>query len=113
MAIEPTHFAGTAVEKAFKEHISEEQLRSIAAKTMVIVGDADAVRPEHALAMFKLRGGGDERAAASGMLQQVPAARLVMLAATSHVGIAGESAVLAPMVTAFLDDVPPTTPDLF
>jgi pimeloyl-ACP methyl ester carboxylesterase len=129
-------FAGTPVEKAFKEHtpdaaafdaylekmkvlniddqnITDEQMRSISAKTMVIVGDADGVKPEHALAMFKLRGGGDEEAAASGMLQTAPAARLVILPATSHVGISGESAVLAPMVRAFLDDVTPATPDLF
>ena len=82
-------FAGTPVEKAFKEHtpdprhttptsqkmkrlnaddqnISDEEMRSISAKTMVIVGDADGVKPEHALAMFKLRGGGDEEAAAGG-----------------------------------------------
>jgi pimeloyl-ACP methyl ester carboxylesterase len=129
-------FAGTSVEKAFKEHtagaaafdayfekmkvlsiddqnISDEQMRSISAKTMVIAGDADAVKPEHALAMFKLRGGGDEDAAASGTLQKAPAARLVILPATSHVGIFGESAVLVPMVSAFLDDVTPATPDLF
>jgi hypothetical protein len=37
----------------------------------------------------------------------------VILPAMSHVGISGESAVLAPMVTAFLDDVPPPTPELF
>ena len=131
-----TTFAGTPVEKAFKEHtpdarafdaylekmkvlniddqnISDAQMRSISAKTMVIVGDADGVKPEHALAMFKLRGGGDEEAAASGVLQKAPAARLVILAATSHVGISGESAVLVPMVNAFLDDVAPVTPDLF
>jgi pimeloyl-ACP methyl ester carboxylesterase len=131
-----TAFAGTPVEKAFKEHtpnaaafdaylekmkvlsiddqdISDAQLRSISARTMVIIGDADAVKPEHALAMFKLRGGGDEEAAASGMLQKAPAARLVILPATSHVGIAGESAMLVPMVSAFLDDVTPATPDLF
>jgi pimeloyl-ACP methyl ester carboxylesterase len=129
-------FAGTPVEKAFKEHtpdatafdtyiekmkvlsiddqnISDAEMRSISAQTMVIVGDADAVKPEHALAMFKLRGGGDEEAAGSGTLQKVPAARLVILPATSHVGIAGESAVLVPMVSAFLDDVMPATPDLF
>ncbi len=61
-------FAGTSVEKAFKEHtpdakafdaylekmkelnindqnISDEEMRSISAKTMVIVGDADGVKP--------------------------------------------------------------------
>jgi hypothetical protein len=31
----------------------------------------------------------------------------------SHVGISGESAVLVPMLSAFLHDVTPTTPDLF
>ena len=129
-------FAGTPVEKAFKQHtpdaeafdaylekmkvlnvddqnISDAQMRSISAKTMVVVGDADGVKPEHALAMFEPRGGGDEEAAASGMLQKVPAARLVILPATSHIGISGETAVLVPMVSAFLDDVPPATPDLF
>jgi pimeloyl-ACP methyl ester carboxylesterase len=129
-------FAGTPVEKAFKQHtpdakafdaylekmkelnindqnISDEQMRSISAKTMVIVGDADGVKPEHALAMFKLRGGGDEEAAASGVLQKVPAARLVVLPAMSHIGLSGESEMLVPMVSAFLDDVPPKTPELF
>jgi len=129
-------FVGTSVEAAFKEHtpdakafdtyvrkmkrlniddqnISDEEMRSISAPTMVIVGDADGVKPEHALAMFKLCGGGDEEAAASGVLQAVPSARLVVLPAMSHVGLSGESEVLVPMVTAFLDDVPPKTPELF
>jgi pimeloyl-ACP methyl ester carboxylesterase len=130
------NFAGTPVETAFMENtpdadafhaylekmkvlniddqnISDEQMRSISAQTMVIVGDADGVKLEHALAMFKLCGGGDEEAAASGVLQKIPAARLVILPATSHIGISGETAVLVPMVSAFLDDVPPTTPELF
>ena len=129
-------FAGTAIETAFREHtpdaaafdayvarmkvlnvedqaITDAQMRSITAPTMVVVGDADGVRPEHAVEMFALRGGGDVEAAASGMLQAAPAARLVVLPAMSHVGISGATEVLAPMVTAFLDDVVPTTPDLF
>ncbi len=90
-------FAGTPVEKAFKEHtpdpkaydaylekmkhlnvndqnISDEEMRSISAKTMVIVGDADGVKLEHALAMFKLRGGGDAEAAANGSVAESSAA---------------------------------------
>ena len=129
-------FVGTPVETAFMAHtpdasaftayvdkmrvlnhddqnISDASMRSIAAKTMVIVGDADGVTPEHALAMFALRGGGDAEAAATGLLNAVPAARLVILPATSHVGMSGRSNVLAPMVAEFLDDVPPTTPELF
>ena len=129
-------FASTPVEKAFKDHtpdveafdtyiekmkilnindqnISDADMRSISAKTMVIVGDADGVKPEHALEMFKLRGGGDEGAASSGALQDVPAARLAVLPAMSHIGVSGESGLLAPLVSAFLDDVTPQTPQLF
>jgi pimeloyl-ACP methyl ester carboxylesterase len=129
-------FAGTPVEKAFEDHtpddeafdaylekmkalnindqnITDDEMRSISAQTMVIVGDADGVKPEHALAMFKLRGGGDEAAAASGVLEEVPAARLVVLPAMSHVGLSGAYHLLVPMVTAFLDDVAPKTPQLF
>ena len=129
-------FVGTAVETAFKEHtpdakafdaylekmkalnindqnISDEEMRSISAKTMVIVGDADGVTLEHALAMFKLRGGGDEEAAASGLLQKVPDARLVVLPAMSHIGLSGESELLVPLVSRFLDDMAPKIPELF
>lgn len=129
-------FAGTPVEASFKKHtpddaafgaylekmkalnvndqnISDEEMRSIPAKTMVIVGDADGVKLEHAVRMFELRGGGDEQAAATGVLQDVPAARLVVLPATSHIGVFGQVEVLTPLITAFLDDVPPVTPQLF
>jgi pimeloyl-ACP methyl ester carboxylesterase len=127
-----TPWAGTSVEKAFMAHtpdaaafdaylekmrvfgnddqnISDAEMRSISAKTMVIAGDADDVKPEHTLAMFKLRGGDADAATSWG---GVPAARLVILP-TTHVGIFWQSAVLVPMVSAFLDDVTPTTPDLF
>lgn len=95
------------------QQITEEQMRAIPAKTMVIVGDADSVVLEHALAMFRLRGGADDGAAKTGVLQSVPQARLVVLPATSHIGISGQADVLVPLVTAFLDDVPPVTPELF
>ncbi|WP_062988022.1 alpha/beta fold hydrolase [Nocardia anaemiae] len=127
-----TQWAGTSVEKAFMAHtpdaaafeaylekmrifgnneqnISDAEMRSISANTMVIAGDTDDVKPEHTLAMFKLRGG-DADAAMSRV--GAPAARLVILP-TTHVGIFWESAVLAPMVSAFLDDVTPPVPDFF
>jgi pimeloyl-ACP methyl ester carboxylesterase len=126
-------FAGSPIEAAFKKHapdpkafeayvekmkvlninypnITDAQMRAIPAKTMVIVGDADAVKLEHAVAMFKLRGGGDEQAAATGTVTKLPTARLVILPATSHIAISGEAKVLEPMVTRFLDDAPPANP---
>lgn len=95
------------------QHISEDQMRAIPARTMVIVGDADGVTLEHALEMFRMRGGGDEEAAASGVLRGAPAARLAVLPAMSHIGISGQVELLVPMITAFLDDVVPETPELF
>jgi pimeloyl-ACP methyl ester carboxylesterase len=92
------------------QNISDAQMRSIQARTMIVVGDADGVKPEHAVAMFKLRGGGDEEAAATGAISTVPQARLVILPATSHISIFGAVQVLEPMITAFLDDVPPANP---
>jgi pimeloyl-ACP methyl ester carboxylesterase len=129
-------FADTPVSEAFRQHtadpeafdayiekmkvlgiedqnISDAEMRSIQARTMVIAGDADAVRPEHALAMFKLRGGGDEEVAAAGEITEVPRARLVILPATSHISISKAVPVLEPMITAFLDDVPPSNPSLW
>ncbi len=129
-------FTGTPVGDAFRQHttdpaafdayidkmrvlnledqqISDAQMRSIRAKTMVIVGDADGVKPEHAVAMFKLRGGGDEEAAATGTIATVPNARLVILPATSHISISAAVQVLQPMITAFLDDVAPASPSLW
>jgi pimeloyl-ACP methyl ester carboxylesterase len=94
-------------------HISDDQMRSIQARTMVIVGDADGVKPEHAVAMFSLRGGGDEEAAATGAISGVPRARLVILPATSHISIFSEVEVLAPLITRFLDDVPPADPSFW
>jgi pimeloyl-ACP methyl ester carboxylesterase len=129
-------FAGSSIEAAFKAHtpdpkafeayiekmkvlnstdqnITDAQMRAISAKTMIIVGDADGVRPEHAVTMFRLRGGGDEQAAATGMLTKPPAARLMILPATSHIGMAGQAQALEPMVTSFLDDAPPANPPLW
>jgi pimeloyl-ACP methyl ester carboxylesterase len=129
-------FAATPVSEAFRRHtvdpeafvayvekmrvlgiadqnISDAEMHSIQAKTMVVVGDADGVRPEHAIAMFRLRGGGDEQAAATGAITGVPPARLVILPATSHTAIPAAVPVLEPMITEFLDDVPPANPALW
>ena len=135
MGLNAKAFAGTPIEGAFKKHtpdpkafeayvdkmkvlnandqnITDAQMRGLTARTMVIVGDADGVTLEHAVAMFKLRGGGDEEAAVTGTLTKVPAARLVILPATSHIAISGEAKLLESLVTPFLDDARPANPAL-
>lgn len=90
---------------------SDEAIRSIKGKTMIIVGDSDAVQFEHALKLFRLRGGGDKKVLAQGFLSESPRARLAILPATSHIGIMANAAVIGEFVIPFLDDKKPALPD--
>jgi pimeloyl-ACP methyl ester carboxylesterase len=56
---------------------SEAAMRNLAARTMVVVGDADGVQLDHAVKLFVLRGSGDREAAVKGFLADAPRARLV------------------------------------
>jgi pimeloyl-ACP methyl ester carboxylesterase len=131
--ITPEIFAGTPIESGYRSQsptpdkfaqlvanikaidatdfaYSDAQLRAIPGKTMVIIGDADGVKLDHAIHLFKMRGGGDIAAATQGFLSEAPKAQLAILPATSHIGIMGEAPAIAAMVTAFLDDKAPPPP---
>lgn len=75
-----------------------EDIQSIKAPTMLIIGDSDVVRPEHALAMFHLLGGG-----VCGDLRGLPSARLAVLPGTTHVGVIDQTELLLAMIPPFLD----------
>jgi pimeloyl-ACP methyl ester carboxylesterase len=92
---------------------SDEAIRAIKDKTMIIVGDADGVQLDHALKVFKLRGGGDRGAAAQGFLPVAPRARLAILPATSHIGIMANGPLIAELAIPFLDDTKPVVPPGF
>jgi pimeloyl-ACP methyl ester carboxylesterase len=79
-----------------------DDIRGIEAPTMVIIGDSDGVPPEHAVEMFRLRGGG-----VMGDLAGLPPARLAVFPGTTHVGVIGQVDWLASMVPAFLDEPVP------
>ncbi|MBI5304939.1 MAG: alpha/beta fold hydrolase [Chloroflexi bacterium] len=68
--------------------------------TLIVVGDADAIRPAHTIEFFELLGGGKKDAGwdGSGMSN----ARLAILPGTTHYSIVF-SPMLAPTVTSFLD----------
>ena len=64
----------------------EEDLQAIEAPALVIIGDSD-IRPEHAVALFRLLGGG-----VPGDLVGIPRSRLAILPGTTHVGLVTERA---------------------
>jgi pimeloyl-ACP methyl ester carboxylesterase len=74
-----------------------EAISGITAPTMVVIGDSDLVRPEHAVRMFGLLGGG-----VAGDLTGLPDARLAVLPGTTHVGVLERADWLVPMIVEFL-----------
>jgi pimeloyl-ACP methyl ester carboxylesterase len=73
-------------------------IRAIAAPTLIIIGDSDATRPEHAVEMFRLLGGG-----VMGDLAGLPRAQLAIIPGTHHLGMLEHVDWYLPMVNAFLD----------
>jgi pimeloyl-ACP methyl ester carboxylesterase len=81
----------------------EEDIRGIEAPTLIVVGDADAVRLEHAVEMFRLLGGG-----AMGDLTGFSGHQLAVLPGTAHFippgsGVLDRSGWLLAMIIPFLD----------
>ena len=84
----------------------EDDIRGIAAPTLIVLGDSDGVRLEHAVEMFKLRGGG-----VMGDLSGMPESQLAVLPGTSHFvppgsGVLDRADWLLAMIPPFLDPPP-------
>ena len=107
LAPDPDHFPAfvakmtenDSAEFAWPDH----EIRGIAAPTLIVVGDSDGLRLEHAVEFFKLRGGG-----AFGDLSGLPSSQLAILPGTSHFvppgrGMLDRSDWLLAMIPPFLD----------
>lgn len=81
----------------------EEDVRNLQIPVLIIAGDADVVTLEHAVAMFRLLGGGGM----GDMGQPLPASRLAVLPATSHTAVIGQVDLLHPIIEQFLRDEKP------
>ncbi|MFD5177264.1 alpha/beta fold hydrolase [Nocardia sp. NPDC058379] len=79
--------------------VSPDAARTITAPTLTVIGDSDIVRPEHAVEMFRLFGGGIMGDTPAGL----PNAQLAILPGTSHITAPHRPELLLPMIPAFLD----------
>jgi pimeloyl-ACP methyl ester carboxylesterase len=84
------------LDRTFKG-IPPADLAAVTAPTLLIIGDADIVRPEHTVEMFRLLGGG-----VPGDLVPLPPAQLAILPGTSHVGMLEHTDWLHSMISRFL-----------
>jgi len=101
-SITPEMFAGTPIEEAYLRTAPnpgdfaklvdklkqldttafawpEQDIRGIRAPTLIVLGDSDGIRLEHAVELFRLRGGG-----VMGDLEGLPASQLAVLPGTTH-----------------------------
>ena len=88
----------------------QDDIRAIAAPTLIILGDSDGVRLEHAVELFRLRGGG-----VMGDLHGLPDSQLAVLPGTSHFippgsGLLDRADWLLAMIPPFLDAPMPERP---
>jgi pimeloyl-ACP methyl ester carboxylesterase len=125
-SITPELFAGTPIEEAYLRTApnpadfpklveklkqldttpfawSTEDIRGIGAPTLIILGDSDGVRLEHAVELFRLLGGG-----VMGDLVGLPTSQLAVLPGTAHFvppgsGLLDRADWLLAMIPPFLD----------
>jgi pimeloyl-ACP methyl ester carboxylesterase len=79
--------------------VPPEDFASIKAPTLIMLGDSDLPRLEHAVEMFRLLGGGVFGDTPAGL----PDSQLAVVPGASHVSIASRSELLVPMIRSFLD----------
>jgi pimeloyl-ACP methyl ester carboxylesterase len=78
-------------------------VKGIQLPVLIIAGDADGMTLEHAVAMFRLLGGG----AMGDMGKPLPASRLAILPATSHTSVITQADVLHAFIEPFLKGITP------
>ena len=131
-SITPELFAGSPIEEAYRRTApnpadfpvlvdklkrldttpfawSTDDIRGIDAPTLVVLGDSDGIRLEHAVELFRLLGGG-----VMGDLEGMPVSQLAVLPGTSHFvppgcGVLDRAEWLLMMVRPFLDASSPAT----
>lgn len=130
-SITPEMFKGTAIQKQydslgndpalFPEYVRKvisidlkpydwsAAAKKIQAPLFMAIGDADGVRYEHALELFRAKGGGK-----MGDLHGLPKSRLAIIPGTTHIGMMQKQRTdwLIQMITDFLDadlNAPPPT----
>jgi pimeloyl-ACP methyl ester carboxylesterase len=80
-------------------NVSDEEIQAMTAPTLLMIGDSDLARPEHAVEWFRLLGGG----VFGDMPPGLPDSQLAILPGTSHVSLLNRADWIVPMVTEFLD----------
>ena len=107
---DPAHFPEfikKVISVDLKPYDWSKEAHAIKAPMFIVIGDVDGIRYEHALELFRAKGGGK-----NGDLHGLPKSRLAILPGTTHIGMMQRWSWLVPMINDFLDSdlnaAPPT-----
>ena len=101
LAANPDGFRALATKLIQLEHEPvkwEAGVKTLKIPVFIIAGDADVITLEHAVAMFRLLGGG----MMGDMGKPLSASRIAVLPASSHTAVIGQVNLLHPMIEQFL-----------
>ena len=87
----------TQMDREIKD-LPAEAIQAVKAPVLLIIGDSDIVRPEHAVEMFRLLGGG-----VVGDIAGLPNSQLAVLPGTTHVTLVYRADLLLSIIPPFLD----------
>jgi len=106
---DPAHFhefVKKVISIDLKPYDWSKDVKNIQAPIFMAIGDVDGVRYEHALELFRAKGGGK-----MGDIHGLPQSRLAIIPSTTHIGLIQRTDWLIPMITDFLDsDLNPAPP---
>jgi pimeloyl-ACP methyl ester carboxylesterase len=98
---DPAHFpefVNKVISIDLKPYDWSKDVKNIEAPIFMAIGDADGVRYEHALELFRAKGGGK-----MGDLHGLPESRLAIIPGTTHIGMMQRKDWLLPMIADFLN----------
>ncbi|MDR6569001.1 alpha/beta fold hydrolase [Chitinophaga ginsengisegetis] len=98
---DPAHFpefVKKVISIDLKPYDWSKDVKNIQAPIFMAIGDADGIRYEHALELFRAKGGGK-----MGDIHGLPKSRLAIIPGTTHIGMMQRTDLLIPMITDFLD----------
>jgi len=98
---DPAHFpefVKKVMSMDLKSYDWSKEVKNIKAPIFMAIGDADGVRYEHALELFRAKGGGK-----MGDIHGLPKSRLAIIPGATHIGMMQKTNVLIPMIAEFLD----------
>jgi pimeloyl-ACP methyl ester carboxylesterase len=108
---DPAHFpefVKKVISIDLKPYDWSKDVKKIKAPMFIAIGDADGIKYEHALELFRAKGGGK-----MGDIHGLPQSRLAILPGTTHIGMMQRTDWLIPMVNDFLDSDLKSTPPTF